>query len=256
MYRVSLPPHPPLHRLLPLFLNLPFSLRPRHRTLLRPSTITPIRPLGPPLRPHQLRRRRPHGILPLPLPNRTTISLLRLVFPVDIGLFLDLRSGLEPRLWRKGTGACVPLFSGGLVEVRCRGVIVVDGFSGAFFGWLLGARDRCNGIEDEAGVADTFAFDGLHAGVHGDVEFFVGVAELERVVGGWVSGRPVGCFAHALDGVADGFLEEVVVLAIIFLFFVEGAARGEVPLFLGAGGLVAEVAELGSELGELAWPFF
>lgn len=109
---------------------------------------------------------------------------------------------------------------------------------------------------DVAGFADTFAFDGLHAGVHGDVEFVVGVAALERGVGGWVSGRPVGCVAHALDGVADGFLEEVVVLAIIFLFFFEGAAGGEVPLFLGAGGGFAEVAELGFELGELAWPFF
>ena len=105
---------------------------------------------------------------------------------------------------------------------------------------------------DDAGFADTFAFDGLHAGVHGDVEFAVRVAAFERGIGGWVSGRRVACFAHALDGVADGFLEEVVVLARVSRFFF-GVAACEVPLFLGAGGGFAEAVELGLELGELAW---
>ena len=136
--------------------------------------------------------------------------------------------------------------------VRCCGVIVADVFSGAFLGMLFGGTDRCNGIVDEAGFADTLAFDGLHAGVHVDVEFAIGVAALEREVGGWVSGRQAGCFAHALDGVADGFLEEVVVLAGVFLLFFN-VAVGEMPLFLGAGGGFAEVVELGFELGELAW---
>ena len=40
---------------------------------------------------------------------------------------------------------------------------------------------------------------------------------------------------------------------VFFLFF--NVVVGEMPLFLSAGGGFAEVVELGSELGELAWVF-